>query len=73
MYCCDAWAAGADRGVLHYGDKGHIEDGRILNDVDTEYFIRSQSARGYDYFGINYCPFCGRPLSHGLWMAEKKK
>ena len=73
MYCCDAWAEGADRGVLHYGDKGRIDDGRILNEVDTEYFIRSQSVRGYDYFGINYCPFCGRPLSHGLWMAEKKK
>jgi len=31
------------------------------------------SSRGYDYYGINYCPFCGRALSHGLWMAEKKK
>jgi hypothetical protein len=23
--------------------------------------------------GINYCPFCGRVLSRGLWNLEKKK
>ena len=53
--------------------KARIDDGRILNEIDSEYFIRSEGGRGYNYFGINYCPFCGRPLSHGLWVAEKKK
>ena len=28
---------------------------------------------GLDYWGVNYCPFCGRALSVGLWQAEKKK
>ena len=41
--------------------------------MNTEYFIRSPSSRGYDYWGVNYCPFCGRALSLGLWQAEKKK
>ncbi len=50
-----------------------IDDGRIVNELDTEYFIRGVSSRGFDYLGINYCPFCGRALSHGLWVAEKKK
>ena len=22
---------------------------------------------------VNFCPFCGRPLSRALWQAEKKK
>jgi len=73
MHCCALLGQAMDREAIYYGDKGQIDDGRILNDVDTEYFIRAASERGYNYFGINYCPFCGRPLSHGLWVAEKKK
>lgn len=73
MYCCTLLDQAIDRGILYYGEKSRIDDGRIVNDLDSEYFIRSASSRGYDYLGINYCPFCGRALSHGLWMAEKKK
>ncbi len=73
MYCCDELTSAAERGMLFYGDKSRIDDGRILNEIDTEYFIRSEAGRGFNYFGINYCPFCGRPLSRGLWGAEKKK
>jgi hypothetical protein len=62
-----------DRRAFHCGAKQRIDDGRIVNDLDTEYFVRSASSRGYDYTGINYCPFCGRALACGLWMAEKKK
>lgn len=73
MYCCDDLSQAAERGALYYGAKNMIEDGRIVNDLDTEYFIRSASSRGFDYYGMNYCPFCGRALAHGLWVAEKKK
>jgi hypothetical protein len=73
MFCCDMLAGAIDRGAFYYGAKQRINDGRIVNDVETEYFIRSASTRGYDYLGINYCPFCGRALSLGLWQAEKKK
>jgi hypothetical protein len=73
MLCCDELGGAVDRGAFYVGPKHRIDDGRIVNEVETEYFIRSASSRGYDYFGINYCPFCGRALSLGLWSAEKKK
>lgn len=73
MLCCEELGNAVDRGAFYVGPKHRIDDGRIVNDVDTEYFIRSASSRGYDYLGINYCPFCGRALSTGLWTAEKKK
>lgn len=73
MHCCDPLDEAIDRGSIYYGQKSRIDDGRIVNDLDTDYFIRSVTSRGYDYLGINYCPFCGRVLARGLWMAEKKK
>ena len=73
MFCCEELRSWVDQGALYYGSKQRINDGRISNDVDTEYFIRAPASRGYSYIGINYCPFCGRALSTGLWAAEKKK
>jgi len=73
MYCCDLLADAEQRGTIYIGPVDRIRDGRITNDLDTEYFIRSASGVGYSYTGINYCPFCGRALAHGLWVAEKKK
>lgn len=73
MVCCDMLAEAIDGGTFYHGAKHRIDDGRIVNDVESEYFIRAASSRGYDYVGINYCPFCGRALSLGLWQAEKKK
>lgn len=73
MFCCKLLAESIDRGVMYYGAMNRIDDGRIVNELDTEYFIRAAATRGYDYLGVNYCPFCGRALGHGLWVAEKKK
>ena len=73
MQCCDEMGQRIDEGAFYYGLKQRIDDGRIVNDVETEYFVRSPSGRGYSYIGINYCPFCGRALSTALWAAEKKK
>ncbi|HEV2425170.1 MAG TPA: hypothetical protein VGZ29_10125 [Terriglobia bacterium] len=73
MNCCEAMGEAIDRGAMYQGPKHRIDDGRIVNEIDTEYFIRSAGGRGYDYSGINYCPFCGRALSNSLWAAEKKK
>ena len=53
--------------------KQRIDDGRIRNDIYTEFFVRGGPEGLYDYLGINYCPFCGRAISLGLWAAEKKK
>ena len=73
MVCCDEMLAAMDREIIVHTQKQLIDDGRILNDVNTEYFIRSADAPHYNYLGLNYCPFCGRAISLGLWAAEKKK
>jgi len=73
MTCCEHLDDAIERGAFYVGAKHLIDDGRIVNDVNTEYFIKSASSRGFDYWGVNYCPFCGRALSVGLWQAEKKK
>lgn len=73
MFCCQDLGDAVDRGWFYRGSKQGIEDGRIVNDVDTEYYLRAASTRGYAYVGMNYCPFCGRAISLGLWAAEKKK
>ncbi|MGD1157668.1 MAG: hypothetical protein ABSA41_17845 [Terriglobia bacterium] len=73
MFCCDLLAEASQRGAFYYGAAHRIDDGRIANDLQTEYYIRAASSRGYAYLGINYCPFCGHALSLGLWQAEKKK
>jgi hypothetical protein len=73
MHCCDALGEAADRGALYIGPKNRIDDGRIVNEIESEYFLRSPGSVGFNYFGVNYCPFCGRALSTQLWAAEKKK
>jgi hypothetical protein len=46
--------------------------GRILNEVDSDYAVRSPEERP-NLFMLNYCPFCGRAISRSVWNAEKKK
>jgi len=46
--------------------------GRILNEVDSDYAVRSPDDRS-NLFPINFCPFCGRAISRTVWNAEKKK
>ena len=73
MFCCQDLEGAVDHEWFYRGSKQSIEDGRIVNDINTEYFLRAGSMSGYDYVGLNYCPFCGRAISLGLWAAEKKK
>lgn len=74
MICCREMGNAMDREALVKIEAYQIQDGRVLNDVDTEFFIRSVDESGMvGYHGLNFCPFCGRPLSRGLWAAEKKK
>lgn len=72
-FCCSDLDNALDRAAVVNTPKHHIDDGRILNDIHTEFFVRGGSEGRYDYLGINYCPFCGRAISLGLWAAEKKK
>ena len=50
----------------------HQMHGRIRNEVDSDYAVRSPEDRPNLYL-INFCPFCGRALSRTVWNAEKKK
>lgn len=69
MACCDELERLIDLEMVRRAPVHQLSDGRILNDIDTEYFFRFERS----YVGMNYCPFCGRVLSRGLWNAEKKK
>ena len=74
MLCCLDMDSALDQEVVVQTPKHLIRDGRIMNDISSEYFVRCGQAEGrYTYFGMNYCPFCGKPISLGLWAAEKKK
>jgi hypothetical protein len=46
--------------------------GRILNEIDSDYAVRSPEDRP-NLYPINFCPFCGRAVSRTIWNAEKKK
>lgn len=46
--------------------------GRLLNDIDSDYAVRSPEDRPSLYC-MNFCPFCGRAISRTIWNAEKKK
>jgi len=70
--CCDELKDMVDREMVRVGQIHTLRDGRILNEIDTEYFL-SSVRRGQAYVGMNYCPFCGGPVSRGLWNLEKKK
>ena len=46
--------------------------GRLLNEVDSDYAVRSPEERP-NLYRLNFCPFCGRAVSRTVWNAEKKK
>lgn len=71
--CCDLLDDALERTAVVKTAKHQINDGRILNEIHSEFFVRGGPEGRYDYLGINYCPFCGRAISLGLWAAEKKK
>jgi hypothetical protein len=74
MHCCNEMTVAMDREMVVKSEIHLLMDGRVLNDFHTEYFLKGGGDGGpYTYLGFNYCPFCGRALSRGLWAAEKKK
>ncbi len=72
MTCCAELDRLMDRDLARYAQPQQLSNGTILNEIDTEYFLVYGEER-HRYIGINYCPFCGRALSRGLWNLEKKK
>src|SRR5581483_10304757 len=68
--CCEEFDRMVDLEVARHAQPWQLTDGRLLTEIDTEYFLISGGERR-TYVGINYCPFCGRALSRGLWNLEK--
>lgn len=68
--CCDDMERGLQEGIVIIMDKSYIENGRIMNMVESEYYLkREMENRGCDYYEINFCPFCGMAISlvaHGF-------
>lgn len=73
MFCCDDMIRASDLEMIVKREIHEIQDGTILNEVDTEYYLRGAGNGRFIYLGFNYCPFCGRALSRGLWRSEKKR
>jgi hypothetical protein len=72
MTCCEGLETLMDRDLARCSPASRLENGTIVNDIDTEYFLVFGDDR-HRYVGIHYCPFCGRVLSRELWNLEKKK
>jgi hypothetical protein len=72
MTCCGELQSLMDREMVRNAPIHKLTNGRVLNEIDTEYFFVFGEERP-SYVGMNYCPFCGRVLSRGLWNLEKKK
>ena len=71
MTCCPDFDRLVDLDLARHAQPYQL-NGRILTEIDTEYFFVFGEER-QSFVGINYCPFCGRALSRGLWNLEKKR
>lgn len=72
MTCCSELAKLMDLEFARHAQVYELTNGRILTEIDTEYYLVFGDERP-SFVGMNYCPFCGRVLSRGLWNLEKKK
>lgn len=72
MTCCSDFDKLMDLELARHAQPYQLTNGRIITEIDTEYYFVFGEER-HNYVGINYCPFCGRVLSRGLWNLEKKR
>jgi hypothetical protein len=72
MTCCAELERLMDQDLARFAQPQQLSNGTILNEIDTEYYLVFGEER-HRFVGLNYCPFCGRVLSRGLWNLEKKK
>ncbi len=70
-HCCEMLKDAVENEAVLNAPKTEMR-GRILNDVDSDYAVRSSETRP-NLFLINFCPFCGRGISRSVWNREKKK
>jgi hypothetical protein len=72
MTCCTELERLMDVDLARFAQPYQLTNGTILTEIDTEYYLVFGEDR-HRFVGLNYCPFCGRVLSRGLWNQEKKK
>jgi hypothetical protein len=72
MTCCEELERLIDGDMARFAQPHQLTNGTIVNEIDTEYYLVFGEDR-HRFVGVNYCPFCGRVLSRGLWNREKKK
>jgi hypothetical protein len=70
-HCCEMLRQAVDGEAL-LNQPLRTMHGRILNEIDSDYAVRSPEDRP-NLYPINFCPFCGRAVSRTIWNAEKKK
>ena len=63
MSCCLEFDQAFEEGVIRWVPPHEINDGPMMNQIISEYFLRKARGGGYSYYAINYCPFCGMPRS----------
>ena len=56
MICCNLLEEGIERGAFYFGERQRVDDGRFVNELDTDYFVRSATSRGYDYTASTTVP-----------------
>jgi hypothetical protein len=72
MTCCTELERLMESDHARFAQPYQLTNGTIVNEIDTEYYLVFGEER-HRFVGVNYCPFCGRVLSRGLWNQEKKK
>jgi hypothetical protein len=70
-HCCQMLQDAVENDAIVHAPKQRMS-GRILNEIDSDYAVRSPEDRP-SLFLMNFCPFCGRAISRTVWNAEKKK
>jgi hypothetical protein len=70
-HCCQMLQDAVDGEAIVNAPRSRME-GRLLNEVDSDYAVRSTDPRP-NVYPMNFCPFCGRAISRSIWNAEKKK
>jgi len=70
-HCCEQLLEAVEGGGILNQPKLQMH-GRLLNEIDSDYAVRSPEDRP-NLYPINFCPFCGRAISRTVWNAEKKK
>ena len=64
MDCCADLVRAMDAQVIVHQNRYELTDGRIVNTIVSDYYVKvPRSDESFNYHAINFCPFCGLPLS----------